>query len=155
MKLNQEEKKEFNQLIEYVVENPKFKEMQNYVAHGQISVYEHCLTVAQTAYMLDRKLHLNANKDELMKCSLLHDFYLYDWHKTKVGNSFFELHGFTHPNIACKNALQYFDIDEKAQQAIKSHMWPLNLKEYPKSKEAWILCMADKICATKETIFDR
>ena len=111
--------------------------------------------VTKTAFWLNKRLNLKANIEELIKCSMLHDFYLYDWHKTKTGDSFFKLHGFTHPLTACQNAKKYFDIDEKTQQAIKSHMWPLNIREIPLSKEAWILCMADKICATKETLFER
>lgn len=155
MKLNGSEKKEFDRLINSMVNNPKVKEMQDYIAHGHISVFHHSLTVAETAFWLDKRLHLKANDEELMKCAMLHDFYLYDWHKAKIKGNLFQLHGFTHPETACQNAIKYFDINKKTQQAIKSHMWPLNLKEYPKSKEAWILCLADKICATEETLFKR
>ena len=38
---------------------------------------------------------------------------------------------------------------------ILSHMWPLNITKVPKSKEALILCVADKCIALKETLARR
>ena len=38
---------------------------------------------------------------------------------------------------------------------IVSHMWPLNITKVPKSREALILCVADKCIALRETLFER
>ena len=63
----------------------------------------------------------------------------------------FKMHGYTHPEEARSNAVKYFDVNEKIQNVIKSHMWPLTLRSIPRCKEAVLICMADKICALKET----
>ena len=54
-----------------------------------------------------------------------------------------------HPNIAYINALNEFKLNEKEENAIKSHMFPLG-KELPKYKESWVLTGVDKGVATYE-----
>ncbi|MBQ1521783.1 MAG: phosphohydrolase, partial [Erysipelotrichaceae bacterium] len=83
---------------------------------------------------------------------LLHDLYLYDWHDKPYSIKIFEMHGYTHPEEARKNAVRIFNVDEKIQKVIKSHMWPLTLRSFPDSREAAIVCIADKLVATRETI---
>ena len=84
---------------------------------------------------------------------MLHDFYLYDWHHKDNGEH--DWHGYIHADIASKNAKEYLHADKKVQEIIKSHMWPLNLTKVPKSKEAWIVCVADKCISLKETLGER
>ena len=52
---------------------------------------------------------------------------------------------------AHKNARRDFELNEIEQDMIRKHMFPLNPVP-PKYRESWILCMADKICASKETV---
>ena len=48
------------------------------------------------------------------------------------------------------NAEQEFDLNETERDIIRSHMWPLTLFHMPKSKEAALVCLADKICTLQE-----
>jgi uncharacterized protein len=83
----------------------------------------------------------------MVKVALLHDYFLYDWHDKNHP----KLHGFRHATIAANNAMRDFGLTKKEYRAIRTHMFPLNLR-LPTSREAFILTLADKYCATLETI---
>lgn len=146
-------KKEFLEILEPYINSEEVSKMKDYVAHGKISVFSHCLNVAKTAYDINNKFNLHSDLQTLLVGALLHDFYLYDWHDAKLNTNIFKMHGYTHPFKACENAIEVFDINEDIQKVIKTHMWPLTLRSFPNSKEAIIVCIADKICALKETVF--
>ena len=52
------------------------------------------------------------------------------------------------PKAAMKNSSRVFGINEREQDAIRTHMFPLG--PVPRNKEAWIITLADKICAIAE-----
>ena len=147
MKLTLKEHRRFEALIRKYKRNKKVKEMRNYIQHGAVSTYDHVESVALLSYLLNRRFHLGARDRVLIAGAVLHDFYLYDWHKNRG-----HYHGFSHPESACKNAVTYFNVDNNVQGIIKSHMWPLTLTRVPHTREAWIVCLADKLIALKETL---
>ena len=53
------------------------------------------------------------------------------------------------------NARNYFQITQKEQNIIRSHMWPLTVRHRPTCREAVIVCLADKYCAVVESMFQR
>lgn len=141
--------KQFVELIKDYFESDVVTQMDKYIQHGTTTTLEHCENVAWISYLINDKLHLNADEKELVEAAMLHDLYLYDWHDDDPSH---KLHGFIHSEIACNNAVEIFNISDKEQEAIRSHMWPLNITKIPKSKEALIICFADKYCALIETI---
>lgn len=152
MKLKREELEEIGFYLKPYIQHPEVQRMKNYIAHGNITVLQHAVKVALIAYQLNKKYKLNADLKTLLAGALLHDFYGYDWHEKKLNFNVFQMHGFTHPTAAKDNAVKTFNISEEIQKVIVCHMWPLTLRSYPSSKEAKIVCIADKICATKETL---
>ena len=62
--------------------------------------------------------------------------------------------GFFHPSVALENALKDYELSKKEQDIIKHHMFPLTIIP-PMCREAWLVCLADKICAGKETLLRR
>ena len=132
-----------------IIDDDRFLQEQRFMQHGDVSVYEHSVSVAKTCVLIARKLSLKVNYDSLVKGALLHDYFLYDWH---IKDPSHRLHGFTHPKKAMNNAKRDFGLNKKEENMILSHMFPL-VPVIPKSKEGLILCIADKYCATKETIF--
>lgn len=150
MKLTLQEQKQLDTLLQKYRNDTKVLEMKKYIQHGSISTYDHVESVTRVSYWLNRRLHLGANERILVAGAFLHDFYLYDWHTDSEG-----LHGFYHPGIACRNAVNHFHINEHVQNIIRSHMWPLTFTVLPLCREAWIVCMADKYISTKETLLNR
>ena len=140
-------------MLEDIESNDAVQDMRKYNQHGNVSTYEHCKNVAKLSYDINKLLSLNANLDVLLTGAMLHGFYLYDWHHEDGGKH--RLHGFKHARIARDNAKKHFNIDIRTSHVIYSHMWPLNPGRMPRTREAWIVCVADKCISLYETIFRR
>lgn len=122
------------------------QQMRQYPHHKTVSTFWHSVYVSYLTYRLCGGLHLQQR--EAARAALLHDFYLYNWYVEKHG----EYHVWYHPKTAVKNAEAYFGpLTEKQKNMILSHMWPLFV-EPPKSKEAYVLTLADKIAATRDLL---
>lgn len=138
-----------------ILNSESFLQSKNYVQHGTFSVWKHSLNVAEASVKLSRVLPFQFSERELVRGALLHDYFQYDWHKKKVGVreicEFYKMHGFTHPEIAAKNARRDFHIGRLEDEIIRKHMWPLTIKP-PMCREAWVVTMADKYCSLLETL---
>jgi uncharacterized protein len=148
------DKEAFDSISRDILESEIYQQNKKYIQHGTVSIYQHSLAVATMCYRL-----AGAATDvrALVRAALLHDLFLYDWHDWHRENwkktPLWKLHGFIHPPIAAENARKYFHISDKEYAIITSHMWPLTLKAIPKSKEAWLLTLADKLVSIRETVF--
>ena len=115
--------------------------------HPCCNCYEHSVFVAYVAYRLARRWNLDYRT--AARCGLLHDLYLYNARipGTHPGNQCFD-----HPVAAARNARALFGgLTPKEENIILSHMWPL-AKRRPRSKEAAVVNLADKFCATTEVM---
>ncbi len=142
--------KEFLEYAYPIISTDKFKELKKYIHHAKHTCYRHVLSVAYISY----KLALNNYKIDmasLIKVALLHDYYLYDWHKPGHARP----HGFTHPKTAMNNAKRDFGLTKTEARAIRSHMWPLTIFHIPTSRIGWIICLADKMSAHYEYKVDK
>lgn len=120
--------------------------------HGSVSVFTHCIMVAKYSYLLNEVFDLKCNVKSLIRGALLHDYFLYDWHKIPEEVAKEGLHGFKHPVIAARNARREFDISPKEYAIIICHMWPLTFTRVPFNRESWIVCCVDKYCSLLETL---
>ena len=148
MKISPEQKEHLEELYQYFRNNEKILNMEKVPMHRGSNCYLHSFRVAKLAVHkgVQRK---NVNVEVILIASILHDYYLYDWRKDKSKRRH---HGTRHPYIAAEQAKRDFDIDELTQKVIKSHMWPLNFSEFPRTREALFLSVADKMIATREAL---
>ena len=123
-----------------------FDETAEYIQHGDTSCMRHTVAVAYYSYMFVKKFGIRCNIDELIRGALLHDYFLYDWHKRKLREG---LHGFTHPKTALENASRDFSLTDTEKNIIERHMFPLTLIP-PATVEGWVVCLVDKACSTYE-----
>lgn len=133
-----------------ILESKNFKSTKDYIQHGNMSVQEHCINVAKTSLYLKHKFGIPCNTNDLVRGALLHDYFLYDWHKSDTVNSH-RLHGFFHPARALNNAKKEYHLTARQADIIIKHMWPLTIVP-PMCREAWIVTIADKYCSTMETL---
>lgn len=121
---------------------------RRYYQHGVTTIFQHSINVACVSCKIAEKYHLDVDYYALIRGALLHDYFLYDWHVKDRSHRF---HGFTHPRRALENADKEFQLTETERNMIYCHMFPLTPIP-PSTKEAWIVCIADKICALSETM---
>lgn len=151
--LTAQEREEFEKYTHLLLKHPQVKQMEAYIQHGSVSCLEHSVAVAELSFWLCRKLRIRADFNSMVRGALLHDFFLYDWHKKDPNRT--GLHGFTHPKAALRNANKVFLLNEREQDIILKHMWPLTLRSCPKFRESAVVCAADKCCSLWETFFCR
>lgn len=132
-----------------ILNSANFQRTKEHIQHGNMTVNEHCINVAKTSLMIKKKLHITCNQRDLVRGALLHDYFLYDWHKKDLKNPH-KLHGFYHPGRALRNAKKEYVLTKRQEDIIKKHMWPLTVVP-PMCREAWIVTAADKYCSLMET----
>lgn len=134
-------------------ENPAIQELKKYPNHKISNLFDHSSRVALCAYDISRRLHVDIDGTSLAKGAMLHDFYLYKaWRNETIGT---KEHWLGHPYTALKNAEKEFQLSDLEKNIITSHMWPLTFLHVPRSREAVLVCIADKICAFGEGVLKR
>ena len=127
---------------------------RGYIQHGGVTVYAHVLSVARASVRMADVLERHGvalDRASLVRGALLHDYFLYDWHDPDLSH---RLHGFRHPFFALARAEEDFDLTPRERNIIVRHMFPL-VPVPPTCREAWIVCLADKWCALRETVAGR
>lgn len=130
-------------------QNGRLSLEKSFFQHGTCSVYKHSVSVALESISIADRLGVHVDYKSLVRGALLHDYFLYDWHTHKNKIPF--THGFTHPFTALKNAKEDFNLSRREIDIITHHMFPL-IPLPPLTKEGWIVCLADKLCAVHETV---
>ena len=135
-----------------ILDSQNYESLKDYIQHGQVSVHEHCLRVAETSlkiHVFFERFNVRMNERAIVRGALLHDFFLYDWHDKKPER---RVHGFTHPRTALKNAQKEFVLSDRERDIISKHMFPLTITKVPRCREAWVVSAADKWCSMVETV---
>lgn len=130
-----------------MIKSSRLHRMLEFYQHGDTECLAHTLGVVYCALAIAKRMHIKINKRDLIRGGILHDYFLYDWHDGKPER---RIHGFTHPGRALKNAEEDFELTDRERDIIKKHMFPLTVVP-PMYREGWLICLADKICACRET----
>ena len=148
MKISEEEKNHLEEIYQTFFHDEMVLKMKEVPLHRGSNCYLHSFLVAKRA-IKNALRHKSVDLEAILIASILHDYYLYDWRKDP---SLKKKHGSRHPFIAALKAKADFEISEKVQRIIESHMWPINIRTFPNSLEARIVSIADKYIASKEAL---
>ena len=132
----------YKSLEKEVMSNKKYM-LLNEESHHGLTRLEHSLRVSRNVYKVAKKLNLDYVS--ATRAALLHDFFFNEEFESNRGL----IQGVVHPDIALANASGAFELNEIERNAIESHMFPLSVV-VPKSKEAWVLTVVDKLVAIYE-----
>lgn len=144
--VSEEIEPEFLEIVKPILENREFLKLGRYLQHQKTSRLEHSINVSYVAWKLAR----NTGCDEKLAAvaGMLHDFCVYDF-KDRIPEG--ELHqAFYHPKAAAWTSEEQFGIQEEVRSIILTHMFPLG--PLPRSREAWVVTWADKLCASLELV---
>jgi len=145
--MNLEQQQEFMVLIEDILENETFLQLDSYYHHNS-SILEHSIAVSYWSYRVCKTLRLDYASGA--RGALLHDFFLYDWRSYKKDPRN-KNHGLEHPKTALANSHSHFVINRVEQDIILKHMWP-KVIGVPRYWESVVVAMTDKVCACGEFI---
>ena len=153
---------EMLEIIKDVLLDPKYLQTRTYLHHNSKSAHVHSLEVYSKA--TDEALMKNLDVKSVANGSLLHDYYLYDWHITDVLELLIpeitkakisDYHCFSHGYLAADLARADFKniVDDKVYNIISSHMAFVNMffKDKPvdirkhMSKEAYLVSKWDML----------
>ncbi len=139
--------KEFERLIDDIVNEKDYQELKHYRHHIRSNVYDHSVKVAYLCYRHHKRRRMKTNPQELIRGALLHDYYRYDRSKKDPAYRF---HGVIHPKHALYHAKQkYPDLTKIEKDMIRRHMFPLTIIP-PKTKEGRLICFYDKLAAISD-----
>lgn len=134
---------EYLDTVSDILGDEEFRKLSLFIQHLKTSRFIHSLNVSYLSWLIAGKL--GCDRRAAARAGLLHDFFL---HKFSDPKPVREFQAFYHPKVAARNSSERFDISEKERLAILSHMFPLG--PLPTSREAWIITLADKLCAAAE-----
>lgn len=77
------------------------------------------MAVTLACTRLAQALRIPVHERALVRGTLVHDYFLYDWHAYDPSH---RLHAFTHPGCACRNAMRDFGIGCVEQSMVRHHM---------------------------------
>lgn len=129
----------------------RFSSEKTFLHHRKITVYDHSVHVAEVSLAMANALPFSFDIDSLVRGALLHDYFLY--HRNESVKTYVT-HGYRHPIVAAENAKADYGLNDIEENIIRRHMFPLTPIP-PKYKEAWVVCIADKCCATMEYLPSR
>lgn len=131
---NKYSENEFESIIKPILNNKEFLKTREKRHHG-ITRYDHLMRVSYYSYWISKFLRLNYQ--ETARAALLHDFFIDETEEdSKLGALT------NHPQYALNNALKYYDLTDREQDIIKTHMFPVTLTP-PKYLESWIVDLVD------------
>ncbi len=141
-------------IVQDILDHPKFAKLAEIPHHGN-GLQEHCLAVSYNSYRIAKKLGLDY--ESVARGGLLHDFFFENWQGREITSKGLDrirdMHGFKHPKDALKNANEYFNINEKEEDMILKHMFPLTITP-PMHLESWVVTFVDKGVAIKEMVME-
>jgi len=94
--------------------------------------------------------YLGLDEKSTARAGLLHDFFLEDNTELNAKDKLKTL--INHPKYALSTAKKHFDLSEKEEDIIVSHMFPIGIR-MPKYLESWLVDAVDDVVAIYERFY--
>lgn len=133
---------DFDTIASEIINKDKYISLKDDPHHG-LNRYIHSMNVAKGTYKITKSLRMDYIS--ATRGALLHDYFNdSDYRSTKGLKK-----GSMHPVIALNNARREYQLNEKEENIIVSHMFPMG-DVRPNCKESWVVTSVDKLVAIRE-----
>lgn len=139
--------KEYINIVSDIIDNEEFNKTKEIMHHG-LNRFDHCLRVSYYSYKVAKLLKLSY--EDVARAGLLHDFFFVDNNEVGTKKRLDVL--INHPKYALSNARRHFDLTDKEEDIIVTHMFPVSPRT-PKYLESWIVDMVDNCVAVSEAFY--
>lgn len=133
---------DFEIIAQDIVKKDKFQSLKDDPHHG-LTRYDHVMRVAKYTYRFSKLFNLDYIS--ATRGALLHDYFNDSDYRTTKGFK----KGSIHPVIALNNARREFVLNDREENIIVSHMYPLGDVK-PNCPESWVVTSVDKMVALYE-----
>jgi len=134
-------------IVKDIIDNEEFNKTKEIGHHG-LNRFDHCLRVSYYSYKISKFLRLDY--DKVARAGLLHDFFFVDNNNVDITKRLDVL--INHPKYAITNSKRYFELSDKEEDMIASHMFPVSFK-LPRYMESWVVDIVDNVVAVGEALY--
>lgn len=127
---------------------------REFIQHGDVTVYAHVTSVARQVCPLPSAWAASVSPSTACRCCAGPCCTITFSMTGTIPTQATDCHGFRHPFFALARAEEDFELTPRERNIIVRHMFPL-VPVPPTCREAWIVCLADKWCALRETVAGR
>ncbi|MBQ7136858.1 MAG: hypothetical protein IJO43_02635 [Bacilli bacterium] len=138
---------EYMCLVRDILENEEFNKTKNITHHG-LNRFDHCVRVSYYSYKVTKFFKLGYK--DVARAGLLHDFFFVDNNDIDTTKRIDVL--VNHPKYALINSKKHFELNDREEDIITSHMFPVAFK-VPKYIESWIVDIVDNAVAISEALY--
>ena len=145
--MNEENRRIFWERLRELCRRPELIPLRTSPQHRGNTTFQHSVNVAIYSFYLSEKWGWKVDIPSMVRGALLHDFALSNSGHGAYGHNHRTV---CHPKLSLKRAQLYFDLNAVERSIILSHMWPTPGSPMPRTKEAILVNLADKHCASVE-----
>jgi len=138
---------EYMNLVNDILDNEEFNKINDIIHHG-MNRFDHCLRVSYYSYKITKILKLGYK--DVARAGLLHDFFFVDNQDIDTAKRIDVF--INHPKYALNNAKRHFELSDREEDIITSHMFPVSFR-VPKYIESWIVNIVDNVVAMEEAFY--
>lgn len=140
-----------------VINSSEFKAAYCQIHHKTTTVGDHSFYVACASLCICNFLGhigINTNKKDMINAALCHDLGILG-RSEKFSSSMQMMKEHPKDSVPIAREILGEDDNKRVEDIISHHMWPATPLSFPRSREAYVITVADKYCAVMERLFKK
>ncbi|MCQ2742175.1 MAG: hypothetical protein MJ239_02620 [Bacilli bacterium] len=128
-----------------ILRDPRYQILATLKQHRCSNTMRHCIEVTKGCLKQAKFGRISVDVKSMVRGALLHDYYLYEYTSDRRKGHFHH-----HGEWAAQNAMKDFGLNDLENNMVCTHMWPISIFKFPRTREGFILTVQDKWVSFKE-----